>query len=82
METYGGAREATNNNTVWFMRVACWINKATRARAHAHVYVPEHACTRAHREKSVVPIAYPRQQWVRERALILRYTFIICLVVC
>ena len=28
----------------------------------------------------VIPTAFPRQQWLRERALILRYTYIACLV--
>jgi hypothetical protein len=28
----------------------------------------------------VIPIAYPRQQWLRERAAMLRYTYIACTV--
>jgi hypothetical protein len=33
------------------------------------------------RSEYVVFIAFPRQQWLRERALVLRYTYIVCLVV-
>ena len=29
MEKYGRAREATDGNIIWRMRVACWITKAT-----------------------------------------------------
>ena len=29
MEKYGRAREATGENTIWRMRIACWIIKAT-----------------------------------------------------
>jgi hypothetical protein len=39
-ETYGGAKEATNDNT-WRMRVACWISKSTPAQAHGHTDTPE-----------------------------------------
>ena len=28
----------------------------------------------------IILIAFPRQQWLRERALVLRYTYIACLV--
>jgi hypothetical protein len=35
VEKCGGARGATNDVTVWRMRVACWISKATRTHAHA-----------------------------------------------
>jgi hypothetical protein len=28
--------EPTNGNTLWRMRVACWINKATRTKAYIH----------------------------------------------
>jgi hypothetical protein len=29
METYGGARQATDDNIIRRMRFACWINKST-----------------------------------------------------
>ena len=44
--------------TVWRMRLASWIPKATD--------------THSEYEKR---IALPRKQWLRERALILRYTY-------
>ena len=28
--------------------------------------------------KGLIPIAFPRQQWLRERATFLRYTYIAC----
>jgi hypothetical protein len=59
--------------TIW-RRVACWISKAT----HAHVYIYTHA--RTHTQKYVILIAFPQQQWLRERASVLRYTYIACLV--
>jgi hypothetical protein len=36
--------------------------------------------TRPHTEKYVILIAFPRQQWFRERASVLRYTYIACVV--
>ena len=29
VEKYGGAREVTDDNIIWRMRIACWIIKAT-----------------------------------------------------
>jgi len=29
MEEYGTARQATNDNIIWRMCIACWITKAT-----------------------------------------------------
>jgi len=45
--------------TIWPMRIACWIPKATNAR-------PEY----------VILIAFPLQEWLHERASVLRYTYI------
>jgi hypothetical protein len=59
---------------VWRVRVACWISKATSAHAHASAHPHTHA--RAHS----FLISFPRQQWVCERASVLRYTYIICFV--
>jgi hypothetical protein len=36
MEKYGTARQATDGNIVWRLRVACWINKTADTRS---VYV-------------------------------------------
>ena len=51
--------------TIWRMRIACWINKATNTR-------PQY----------VMLIAFPLQQWLHERASMLRYTYIARLVSC
>ena len=47
--------------TIWRMRIACWITKATNARS-------EYA----------ILIAFPLQQWLFERASVLRL-FVLCL---
>ena len=46
--------------TIWRMRIACWIIKATDT-------LSEHII--------LVLIAFPQQQWLHERALLLRYTY-------
>jgi len=51
--------------TIWHMRIACWIPKATNTHS---------GC--------VMLIAFPLQQWLQERASILRFTYIACLVSC
>jgi len=53
--------------TKWCMRFACWIPKATHARART-----EYA--------SLILIAFPLHQWLRERASMLRHTYIACFV--
>ena len=58
--------------TIRRLRVACWISKAI----HAHGHVPGHA-----RTHTQICNAFPQQQWFRERALVLRYTCIACLVI-
>jgi len=59
VEKYGTAGQATDDNTIWRVRFACWISKATDARS----------------EYAIV-IAFPRQQWLRERASMLQ---VLCL---
>ena len=54
--------------TIWRMRIARWIPKATNTHSHY-----------------VIIIAFPLQQWLHERASLLRYTYstaqyIVCLV--
>jgi hypothetical protein len=39
VQKYGRGREATNDNTVWRMRVECRISKATSVNARAHAYI-------------------------------------------
>jgi hypothetical protein len=48
VKIFGGARGATNDVTIWRIRVECWISKATRAHANT--------------DKYVLFIAFPRQQ--------------------
>jgi hypothetical protein len=74
VEKYGGAKGSINDVTIWRIRVACWISKATCTLAHVY------ANAAGHTHKYVIFIAFPRQQWLRERALVLRYTNIACLV--
>ena len=49
--------EPERPQAIWRLDV-CWISKATRAQAHARA--PTHTY--------VILIAFPRQQWFRERA--------------
>ena len=49
--------------TVWLMRIACWLTKATDTHT-----------------EYVILIAFPRQQWLYERDLLLGYMYIACLV--
>ena len=53
------------------MRFACWVGKATLARSQA--------LTRVRIQKYVIIFAFPRQQWFREHASVLRYTYVHCL---
>jgi len=48
--------------TIWRMRIACWIPKATNTHSQC-----------------VTLIDFPLQQWLHERAPMLRYTYIVCL---
>jgi hypothetical protein len=50
VEKLGGDRGATNDVTIWRIRVACWISKATCTYAHVHAHAPAypHARTRPH----------------------------------
>jgi hypothetical protein len=70
VEKCGGAREATNEDTIWSIRVSCWISKATRVHAHAHAHA------RTHIFMYVILSAFPHQQRFRKHALMLRYTYI------
>ena len=66
---------------------SCWINKATRAQTPArvpaptpapkHTYALTHARAQTHKN-----IAFPLQQLFTERAPVLRYKYIACLVTC
>jgi hypothetical protein len=60
------------------MADARWISEGTRAQAHARALKPTHART----QKYEILIAFPQEKWLRERASMLRYTYIACLVEC
>jgi hypothetical protein len=53
--------------TIWRMRFACWITKATHTHTHTHT-----------QREHVIIIALPQQQRLRERAAILCYTHTVC----
>ena len=63
--------------TLW-RRVACWIIKATRAQTQCRARAPTPTPQPPH--TYVIHIASPRQKWLRERASVLRYTYIACVV--
>jgi hypothetical protein len=78
---------------IWLLRAAYWISKATRAQAHVralqlhtqtHAHTHPHAVAHfgasAHKQKYVIIFAFPQQQWFRECAPLLRYTYIACIV--
>ena len=69
VEKCGRDPGATNDVIIWRIRVACWICKAICTYAHAHT------------DQYVILIAFPLQQWIRERSSMLRYTYIVCLVI-
>ena len=54
--------------TIWCMRIACWINKATHTHTHTHT----------HRLCNI--IAFPQHQCLHERASMSRCTYIGCLI--
>jgi hypothetical protein len=64
VEHFGSAGQATVDNIIWPISIACWITKA----AYTH-------------SEYVIPIAFPLEQRLCERASVLRYTDIVCLLV-
>jgi hypothetical protein len=61
--------------TILRLRVACWISKAIRAQAYIHVRGRTHTHT-----EICNALAFPQQKWFRKRVSMLRYTYIVCLV--
>jgi hypothetical protein len=57
-------RAGQATDEIWRMRIACWIPK---------VYKYTHSVC-------VILIAFLQQQWLHERAPLLYYTYIVCLV--
>jgi hypothetical protein len=60
------------------------LDNTTRTYTHANAHAPGKPLARkpghAHSGKYVIFIVFPRQQMIRERASVLRYTYIICIV--
>jgi hypothetical protein len=52
------------------------MHTPTRPVTHVHARTLKHA----HTDEYVILIAFPHQQWFRERASVLRHTYIACLV--
>ena len=71
--------ESKNYKTTWRMHIECWVSKATLAHSHAQAHAPghPHIHARAHRK---IAIVFLQQQWFRERATVLRYRCVTCLV--
>ena len=63
MEKYDRAGQATDDNVIWRMRFARWINKATDTHT---------------RTEYVILMAFPQKKWLRERASML-YLYVHCL---
>jgi len=70
LEEYDTSRQATDNNIAWHMHFACWIRQEYAQGKNMHTH-PEYA----------ILTAFPRQQRLRERSPMLRYTYIACLVI-
>jgi hypothetical protein len=52
------------------------VHTSTRPDIHMHARTRKHA----HTNQYAILIAFPLQQWFRERASVFRYTYIVCLV--
>ena len=81
--------------TIWRLRVTYWKSKPTRAQEHARARASTHTDARTHTHALTHPrksarththteyvtlIAFPRQQWSRERASMLHYTSLVFVV--
>ena len=72
---YGAERVATNDVTIWRIRVACWISKVIFTYAHSHARAPGYTHTHTHTN------CFPTATMILERASLLRYTYIVRLVI-
>ena len=72
-----GARQATGDNIVTRMRIHTPTHTHTHTQKHTHTRASTHAHTH---QKYVIHIAFSRQDYLRRRASILGYTYIVCLV--
>ena len=55
--------------------------KLLRTCTRPRVWAPTQTRAHTHTDKHVIRIAFPLQQWFRQRASLLRYTYIACRVV-
>jgi hypothetical protein len=55
---------------IWRMRIACWITRAKKTNTHTHIHT-----------EYLTLMAFTWKQWIRERASVLGYRYIACLVV-
>jgi len=56
--------------TIWRMRIACCIPKATNTHTHTHTHT-----------QYVIFIPFPLQQWFHERPSVVPYAYFDCLVI-
>ena len=54
IETFRGAREATNDDMIWRMRLACLISKATRTNARPRVRITAQVHARTQTSKQAL----------------------------
>ena len=73
--TQNGAYALRAGLTRLYARMRMRTHTSTRPGTHMHAHTRKHA----HTDQYVILIAFPRQQWFRERASVLRYTYIACL---
>ena len=57
--------EPESQQTIWSMRTAWWITKATRAQAHALASTPTPTHTHAHAQKYTYCLSMARISWTR-----------------
>ena len=73
-----GAKGATNDVTIWRIRVACWLSKVTCTYAHSHAHALGLARARAHTHTQICNIYYfSTATIIRKRDSMLCYTYIV-----
>ena len=79
-----GRRWQYNTAALCMLNNYGYTRASTRPRpcTHPHTDSPTPTHTRTHTDQYVMLIAFPLQQWLRERASTLRYTHIACLITC
>ena len=84
VEKYGRARGAATDVTLWRIRVACWISKATctRPRARTRARARTHTHTHTHTHIRNIFFCFSMTTMIHESASMLRYTTLSCVCVC